>query len=286
MADNKKYYYLKLKEDFFNSDELLLIQAMPDGYIYSDILMKLYLRSLRTEGRLMYKNRIPYSPEVLATLVHHKVGMVEKALRVFMDYGLIEILDNGAIYMMDIQNFIGKSSTEADRQREYQHRIAEEKELLLSAECEKSNKKSNKISTPEIEIEIELETDLDTEIESETELQRDIEVVPAPSKKAQEPAEEPFITLMLNDRSEYPFYEKDVIEYQELYPAVDVRQQFRTMKGWCKDNPTKRKTKRGIRKFVNSWLAREQDKFHPSVGKSYNNDRIANRVSEVDSWNV
>ena len=50
MADNKKYYYLKLKEDFFDSDEMLLLQGMKDGYLYSDILMKMYLRSLKNEG--------------------------------------------------------------------------------------------------------------------------------------------------------------------------------------------------------------------------------------------
>lgn len=62
----------------------------------------------------MYRNVIPYTPEILATLVGHQVGTVEKALEIFRKLELIEILDNGAIYMMDIQNFIGKSSTEAD----------------------------------------------------------------------------------------------------------------------------------------------------------------------------
>ena len=103
MADIKKYYYLKLKEDFFESDEMLILQKMPSGYLYSDILMKLYLRSLKAEGKLMYRGRIPYSPEVLATVCRHEVGVIEKALEVFRQLGLIEILDNGAIYMMDIQ---------------------------------------------------------------------------------------------------------------------------------------------------------------------------------------
>ena len=44
-------------------------------------------------------------------------------------------------------------------------------------------------------------------------------------------------------------------------------QQFREMKKWCEDNPSKRKTKAGIKRFVNSWLAREQDKYHPAVGQ-------------------
>ena len=123
MADNKKYYYLKLKEDFFDSDEMLLLQGMKDGYLYSDILMKMYLRSLKNEGRLMYKDYIPYSLEMISTITRHQVGTVERAMKIFEQLKLVEVLDNGAIYMMDIQNFIGQSSTEADRQRKYYRRI-------------------------------------------------------------------------------------------------------------------------------------------------------------------
>lgn len=134
MADNRKYYYLKLKEGFFDSEEIKILESMKDGYIYSNILLKLYLRSLRNEGRLMYRNVIPYTPEVLATLVNHQVGTVEKALEIFQNLELIEILDNGAIYMMDIQNYIGQSSTEADRQRAYYNRVKGEKALLQVSE--------------------------------------------------------------------------------------------------------------------------------------------------------
>lgn len=126
MADNRKYYYLKLKEDFFDTDEMKILESMKDGYLYSNILLKLYLKSLSNSGRLMYRNVIPYTPEILATLTGHQVGTVEKALDVFKKLDLIEMLDNGAIYMMDIQNFIGQSSSEADRQREYYNRMKAE----------------------------------------------------------------------------------------------------------------------------------------------------------------
>ena len=53
-------------------------------------------------------------------------------------------------------------------------------------------------------------------------------------------------------------------EWASLYPAVDVIQQFRNMKGWLKANPTRRKTKRGINKFINGWLSKEQDRARPS----------------------
>lgn len=125
--DNKKYYYLKLKEDFFESDSMILLENMRDGYLYSNILLKLYLRSLKDDGRLMLNGAIPYNSQMLASVTRHQVGTVEKALNVFQDLGLIEVLDSGAIYMMDIQNFVGESSNEADRKRAYRARIEKDK---------------------------------------------------------------------------------------------------------------------------------------------------------------
>ena len=106
----------------------IILQNMENGYIYSDILLKLYLRSLKNEGRLMFKKLIPYTPSALAQVVRHSEETVEKALEIFQQLELVEILDNGAIYMLDIQNFIGSSSTEADRRREYDRRIKKERE--------------------------------------------------------------------------------------------------------------------------------------------------------------
>ena len=147
MSDNKKYYYLKLKENFYDSEEMIILQNMQDGYLYSDILMKLYLRSLKNGGKLIFKDVIPYTPSALAQVVRHQVGTVEKAMKIFQDLGLIEILDNGAIYMLDIQNFIGESSTEADRIRKYRAKIKEDVQML---------QQKNDKNTPEIEIEIEI----------------------------------------------------------------------------------------------------------------------------------
>lgn len=69
-----------------------------------------------------------------------------------------------------------------------------------------------------------------------------------------------FITLILNDKTEYEVTYDDVAEYQELYPAVDVKQQLRNMKGWCDSNPTNRKTRNGIKRFINGWLSKEQNR--------------------------
>ena len=131
MSDNKKYYYLKLRDNFFENDDVAILESMPDGILYSNILLKLYLRSLKNNGKLMFNDRIPYNAQMLSTITRQPVAVVEKAVGIFKEMELIEVLDNGAIYMLDIQNFIGSSNTEADRKREYRRKIALEKDQKL-----------------------------------------------------------------------------------------------------------------------------------------------------------
>jgi len=157
MADNKKYYYMRLKENFFDSDEMIILESMDngEGIIYSNILLKLYCRSLKYEGRLMFNDRIPFNAEMLSKITRQPVGVVERALKAFEQLSLIDVMDSGAIYMLDIQNYIGKTSTEADRQREYQAKISKEKSNVRNLTgnlLDLSDK-----STPELELEIEKE---------------------------------------------------------------------------------------------------------------------------------
>lgn len=161
MSDNKKYYYLRLKDNFFDSDELKILESMKDGYLYSNILLKLYLRSLKNDGKLVVNERIPYSADMLASVTGHQVGTIKQALSVFKDLGLIDVLDNGAIYMLDIQNFIGKGSSEADRKREYRQRIETDRTNVQTNLRQISEK-----SPPEIEIELEKEIKIEKEIDS------------------------------------------------------------------------------------------------------------------------
>ena len=73
-------------------------------------------------------------------------------------------------------------------------------------------------------------------------------------------ASEPVVwSLKLNDGTEYPISSEDVETWARLYPAVEVQQQLRNMSGWLLGNPTKRKTRRGIKRFINTWLSKTQD---------------------------
>lgn len=165
MSDNKKYYYLKLKDNFFDSDELKILESMKDGYLYSNILLKLYLRSLKSDGKLVVNDRIPYNAEMLASVTGHQIGTVKQALSIFKDLGLIDVLENGAIYMLDIQNFIGRGSSEADRKREYRQRIESDRTNVQTNLRQISDKNPPEI---ELEIEKEIKIEIDSSAKSTT----------------------------------------------------------------------------------------------------------------------
>ena len=112
-----------------------LLESMDNGYIYSNILMKMYLLSLKNGGKLMYKDKIPYNSKMLSTILNHNVDILEKAIKIFKELNLIEVLDSGAIFMLDIQNYIGRSSDEADRKRAYRNQIETEKNILIEDKC-------------------------------------------------------------------------------------------------------------------------------------------------------
>ena len=105
MSDNRKYYYLKLKESYFDDDAIVLLESMQDGMLYSNILLKLYLKSLKYGGTCSLTRISPTPAQMIATITRQQVGTVERALQIFMKLGLVEPLDNGALYMSNIEHF-------------------------------------------------------------------------------------------------------------------------------------------------------------------------------------
>lgn len=76
---------------------------------------------------------------------------------------------------------------------------------------------------------------------------------------SQAPAEPAVISLPLNDGTLHGVTVAEIAKYRELYPSVDVVQELRNMVGWLDGNPARRKTKTGVRRFINGWLSREQN---------------------------
>lgn len=91
----------------------------------------------------------------------------------------------------------------------------------------------------------------------ESKINKSKEVVCAEPETVSAP--EKLFPLLLNDGSLYGFTAGQVKEWESLYPGVDVRQALRNMQAWCKANPSRRKTKNGVMRFVTNWLASDQN---------------------------
>ncbi|WP_258089856.1 YdaU family protein [Serratia liquefaciens] len=100
-------------------------------------------------------------------------------------------------------------------------------------------------------------TNIDTDKDKEL---KDKHLLSGAKKNQLQPGDPVFITLPLNDETEFPVTESMLAEYGELYPSVDVRQELRNQRGWLLSETSRRKTKRGIKRFITGWLAREQDR--------------------------
>ena len=130
------------------------------------------------------------------------------------------------------------------------------------------------VSEKEKEKEREKEGEIEIEKENECSISSSSDLRGAPGIPGASP---PTISLPLNDGSAFEIFQSDVDRWSNLYPAVDVMQQLRNMAGWIDGNPSKRKTRSGIKRFVNSWLAKEQNKggeraTNAKSGFAYNGD--------------
>ena len=91
--------------------------------------------------------------------------------------------------------------------------------------------------------------------------------------------------LILNDNSEWVPTRDDLDGWQRLYVGVDVIRELARMREWCKSNPTKRKTRKGIRRFVQTWLDREQNRLNKYSGSgSTQKDKYTQRMEDMQNW--
>ncbi len=114
--------------------------------------------------------------------------------------------------------------------------------------------------------------DKDRDSQKDKDMQKDnIKTV---CSEPEEPAPNPSgILLPLNDKTVYDVPLDKIAVWKDAYPAVDVEQELKRMAAWLDSNPTRRKTRRGIAKFINTWLSREQDEGGRFKGGSRQQDR-------------
>lgn len=162
MAEGKKFYWLKLKRDFFKRHDIRIIEEMPNGKDYVLFYLKLLLESIDHEGSLRFSDTIPYNEQMLSVVTNTNIDIVRSAMKLFTELKLMEVLDDATIYMAEVNNMIGSESWSAERVRRFRQK---QQALLCNTDVTSCNE--------EIEKESELDTDLDLEIKKEKD--KDIE---------------------------------------------------------------------------------------------------------------
>ena len=156
---NKKYYWLKLKEDFFEEDAISWIEEQEKGKEYCLFYLKLCLKSLKTNG-LLIRNvgsmLVPYDAKTLAKVTSTDIDTVKVAMDIFTKIGLVQILENGEIFISQLQNMVGSETKWAEKKR--LQRQKRDNVLMLSGQCPIEIEK-------DIDIEKELEKDIDIDID-------------------------------------------------------------------------------------------------------------------------
>lgn len=149
MADGK-YYWLKLKRDFFKRHDIRIIEEMPNGKDYILFYLKLLLESVDHEGALRFSETIPYNENMLSVVTNTNIDIVRAAIKLFVELNMIEISDDETIYMTEVEKLIGSETRWAEKKR--LQRAKGDNVPQLSPNC-----------PTEIEKEEEIETEIDTE---------------------------------------------------------------------------------------------------------------------------
>ena len=155
MGENGRFYWLKLKRDFFKRHDIRVIESMPNGKDYVLFYLKLLLESVDHEGSLRFSETIPYNEEMLAVITNTNVDIVRSAMKLFVELGMMEVLDEGTIYMNEVERMIGSAADNDNANRQRRFRERQKTTALLPSYA--SVTKSNESKSIEIEKELEIE---------------------------------------------------------------------------------------------------------------------------------
>lgn len=241
--DSTKFYWLQLKEDFFDEDAIDWLEEQPNGKEYSLFYLKLCLKSLRTNGILIRRvgnMLVPYDHVKLGELTKTSSDTVMVAMQLLIKIGLVKTLENGELYLTQVEHMIGSQSKSAFKKQ--QQRLNSKSKILLGSGQEGDKCPPN----IEIEKEQEKETDLEEEIEIEKE-QETTELTALPANAGEggsiltyeEQAFNEFWTAYpkkINKKGCFTSFKRIKHLKDEMPLIMTALQHFKASKQWQKDN--------------------------------------------------
>ena len=250
----KRYYWLKLPEGFFRQKPIKKLRKIAGGDTYTIIYLKMLLIAMKQDGKIYFEGVEDDFYEELALELDEDSENVKVTVLFLIRQGLMELVDETEYRLTECDKMVGSESASAERVRKHR----EQKAL----QCNTNVTGVKRIGNVEIEKDIEKDKEKDKEIEKDT-------ICPEVITSEQNV----FVSLPLVPGSgSFDVTINYLNSLRQLYPAIDVEQEFRKMYAWLDSNPKNRKTERGIKRFITGWLGRAQDKA-PAIRSSAPDNR-------------
>lgn len=287
--------WIKLQVDIFDNRKIRQIRAMPSG---NEILLMWFqlmclAGTINDDGKIYITPEIPYTEKTMSTEFGIPIDTVKLGLTVFQEFGMIDIVDN-FLMLSSWSKYQSVDGMEKIREqgRLRTARYRERKKLELHGDVTR-DVTATQCDALEREEEKELDKSNNLSNSSNNKILNNKENIYCSEPKVDSEPEVAF--LPLNDDSEFGIKQSVFKEWQKLYPAVDVMQELNKMRGWCLANPSKRKTKKGIMRFINNWLSKEQDKggtpgYKPSpssqaIGRPSRGQKKMKQIKDENGYN-
>ena len=241
MPEEKRYYWLKLKRDFFKRHDIRIIEEMENGKDYILFYLKLLLESVSHEGHLRFSETIPYNEKMLSVITNTNIDIVRSAMKILTELNMIEVLDDSTIYMSEVEKLTGSETTAAERMRKSRN-----KQKALP-ECNNVTEECN--NEQNCYTEKEIETELDTETDKE--LKED--------KMSDKPTKSPkhkygmYNNVLLSDeemeklQNEFPYDYQERIERLSEYIAskgAKYKDHLATIRSWARKDQSRQQQPR------------------------------------------
>ena len=265
MAINKRYYWLKLPKDFFQSETMRWLEEQPNGIYYSNFYLKLCLMSMNDNGMLIRRvgeMYIPYDVKRLSELTNINSDTIMVAIQLLQKVGLLEILENGAFYLNQVKNMVGSETESAKRVRKHRNKTkalqCNEVETQVKQLCNKNVIQNETPENRDKRIDIR-----DKRIDSRV-IDKENENATTTTLKKEE-----VINIYMNNIN----YSVNPIEYEKLVNDIDEYGAE-----WVKEAITRAvmqgKRKLGyIEAILNNWKVNGYDEFGSKAkADSHNND--------------
>ena len=277
----KRYYWLKLPDDFFRQKPIKKLRRIAGGDTYTIIYLKMLLVALKNEGKLFFDGVEENFTEEIALELDEEEENVKVTVQFLMAQGLLRLIDESEYELTECSRMVGSESASAERMRRLRDKKTSQCDIGVTQQLHLSD----------VEKEKEIEIDKDKEIENKYicpevnsgQPQPKVEIEPSCSKAELKVETEPaqadvFIKLPLINGDDFLVTKEYVKELKELYPAVDVEQALRSMRGWLGSHPKNKKTPRGIKRFITGWISRDQDEASrvPDKPKPVSQNRFNN----------